>query len=439
VKHKSLWQRALHIAEETPESRNRYVDFLRALSILAVVVGHWVISAPYYTNGAPTLPHVLDVSPWTHWLTWLFQVMPIFFFVGGYSNLTAWEAAVRRGDTYAKWLTARLQRLFYPVLPLIIVWATFALLGRLLGFPPSYIQTASQIAIVPTWFLAVYGVVVLFVPLTYSAWKRFGLLSLVPLVLGAMIIDWGFFTGGWQAIAWINYLLIWFAIHQAGYAWRTGLLAKPGQMLALFPLGLILLYGLVTFGPYPLSLVGVPGDVVSNTLPPKVPLLLLALAQIGLCMSLEPFINSLLSKKRVWAVVVLINGMIMTIFLWHSTAMMLVIGAVFLIEPNFFSIYPGEGVWWIYRPLWLLVYAFLMFPFLMLFSKYEHPRLIASPPHLASLFAGCLCTSMGIAYLAQNGFGGGIHWLTDVIAIALVVSGTILVGAVRLSRPPPQI
>ena len=45
---RGMWHRALWYADRTPESRNRYVDFLRALSILAVVLGHWLISAPYF-------------------------------------------------------------------------------------------------------------------------------------------------------------------------------------------------------------------------------------------------------------------------------------------------------------------------------------------------------------------------------------------------------
>ncbi len=63
-----MWQRALWFADRTPEERNRYVDFLRALSILAVVLGHWLISAPYFANGSPAYSHLLDLAPWSRWL-----------------------------------------------------------------------------------------------------------------------------------------------------------------------------------------------------------------------------------------------------------------------------------------------------------------------------------------------------------------------------------
>ncbi len=87
-----MWSRALWYADRTPEERNRYVDFLRALSILAVVIGHWIISAPYFADGEPAYSHLLDLAPWSRWLTWLFQVMPVFFFVGGFSNGVSWES-----------------------------------------------------------------------------------------------------------------------------------------------------------------------------------------------------------------------------------------------------------------------------------------------------------------------------------------------------------
>jgi len=43
----SGWSRAAELADRTPASRNRYVDFLRAMSMLIVTVGHWLAAAPY--------------------------------------------------------------------------------------------------------------------------------------------------------------------------------------------------------------------------------------------------------------------------------------------------------------------------------------------------------------------------------------------------------
>ncbi len=89
----NFWTRAKEMAAVTPDERNRYVDFLRAASILVVVTGHWLISAAYYHNGTLTPGDVLELQPSTQWLTWLFQVMPIFFIVGGYANAVSLESA----------------------------------------------------------------------------------------------------------------------------------------------------------------------------------------------------------------------------------------------------------------------------------------------------------------------------------------------------------
>ena len=70
----------------TPDTRERYVDFLRGVSILAVIVGHWMVSTIYWQGGILYLGNAVGLAPGLWLLTWVFQVMPIFFFVGGFAN-----------------------------------------------------------------------------------------------------------------------------------------------------------------------------------------------------------------------------------------------------------------------------------------------------------------------------------------------------------------
>ena len=121
-KRLSAWNLALSMAERTPPTRNRYVDFLRAASIMVVVLGHWLMAAAYVNNGKAELGHLLDLSPWSHWLTWTLQVMPIFFIVGGFSNSITWQKAQQSGKAYSEWLDSRFRRLVSPVLPLLAAW-----------------------------------------------------------------------------------------------------------------------------------------------------------------------------------------------------------------------------------------------------------------------------------------------------------------------------
>jgi len=46
-----FWATASELAAKTPPERNRYVDLLRAVSILVVVVGHWLIATAWYVDG----------------------------------------------------------------------------------------------------------------------------------------------------------------------------------------------------------------------------------------------------------------------------------------------------------------------------------------------------------------------------------------------------
>lgn len=433
---RGLWSRARRMADLTPPKRNRYVDFLRGVSILAVVLGHWIMAAPYYTAGRPHMWHLLAVLSWSQWLTWLFQVMPVFFFVGGFANLTSWQAAQRKKIAYTSWLSGRLQRLLGPTLPLLAFWIAATLIGLLAGVPRGFIQVGSRIALVPTWFLAVYLLVVLFVPLTYRAWQRWRLWSIIAPMLGAACVDVAFFAAGWRTLGWLNYLFVWLAVHQIGYAWRSGLFSSGLKTGLLFPLGLGALLLLVTWGPYPLSLVGVPTDAVSNTLPPKLPLLALGLAQIGLLLSVQRPARRWLSHTVPWTGTVLVNGMIMTIFLWHSTAMMLVIGLGFWLAPEVFALTPGCGAWWAWRPLWVAVFAMVTLPFLPVFSRYERAGASAKQQSagMIRLFAGCILTCAGLGYLALKGIGGGPSWLHDAAALALPFIGAACAGFGPLKR-----
>ena len=66
---KGMWAKALSLADQTPEPRNRYVDLLRAIAITCVVFGHWTMAAPYLNEGHADIEHLLVVEPRTQWIT----------------------------------------------------------------------------------------------------------------------------------------------------------------------------------------------------------------------------------------------------------------------------------------------------------------------------------------------------------------------------------
>jgi Acyltransferase family. len=104
------------IVAGTPATRDRVVDFLRAASIVAVVFGHWMIGIVWWQDGVLRTTSAVGVTTGLWLATWFFQVMPIFFFVGGFSNLVSLEASRRRGDPDGRFVKTRVVRLLRPSL-----------------------------------------------------------------------------------------------------------------------------------------------------------------------------------------------------------------------------------------------------------------------------------------------------------------------------------
>ena len=402
---RTLWSRAEEMALKAPPERNRYVDFLRAFSILAVVIGHWLVAAPYIENGAVHGGHLLGILPWTQWLTWGFQVMPIFFLVGGFSNGVSWAANRREGTTYSHWFGGRLQRLINPVLPLFLIWTLFALFGTAAGVDREIVKLAAQLALIPVWFLAVYLMVAAVVPLTHAAWKRFGMLSFFGLVVAAIAVDLLTLQFGVKHINFINFAFIWLAVHQLGYAWSEGYFARKATALLWGFGGLVALSLLVGFGPYPVAMIGVPGAGLSNSMPPTLALLALGITQTGFALALEPAGRRMLDNLRIWTGTVLLNGMIMTVYLWHLTAFVLVLVGAWLLGGIGLEVAPGSAAWWLARPIWFALYIAALLPMIMLFARFEQAGTKAGKgskgdvPHWR-LVAGLLLICAGLAATA---------------------------------------
>ena len=419
------WSVASDMAAKTPPERNRYVDFLRAVSILVVVIGHWLIATAWYVDGELTPGHLLKSHPQTQWLTWLFQVMPIFFIVGGYSNAVSLESAGKKGTPYSGWLITRLHRLVSPLLVLMITWAAIALVMNSIDVRPAVIRFTSQAALIPTWFLAIYIMLVILAPLAYRFWRRLGLASFFIFVALAVLVDVLFFAADIRWPGWLNYFWVWLAVHQLGFAWRDGRTGGVPALLACAAVGFGALYAMIAWGPYPLAMVGSPDEGLSNTLPPKVTLVALALFQFGLLLAIEKPMRRALSGLRLWTGTVLVNSMIMTVYLWHITVMVLV-GSVMYLSGGFgFGIEPGTGAWWATRPLWIGVLLVVLVPTALLLSPLE--RLGRKPdagvPSASRQIAGAVLMCLGIALLAMWGFGGGpMPWI-DVAAFGLFVFG----------------
>ena len=424
-----IWTHAARLAAQTPPERNRYVDFLRAASICVVIFGHWLVVAPYTEDGQLVVADALSLIPWTHWLTWLLQVMPIFFLVGGFANAIGWQSAQGRPDSsYALWLAGRLQRLVSPVLPVLAVWALIGLGAVWLDADRALLKIASQFALLPAWFLVVYILMVLLVPLAYRAWQRYGFASFWALAAAAVLVDLLALGVGWRALGWLNYLFVWLAVHQLGFAWQAGRMGGPRRCLLWAAGGMAALVALVALGPYPVSMVSVRGEEISNSLPPNLTLLALGVCQSGLLLALERPARRLLERGALWTATVLINGMIMTIFLWHVTTLLLVAGLALLTGVGL-TFFPGTAAWWLTRPLWIAALAVALIPFVAVFTRFERigmaQRDAAPPAWLLLLGCGLFC--FGLATLTLQGVPTTSWPGINLLALGLPFVGAALV------------
>lgn len=319
--------------------RDRVLDAVKATALLAVVVGHslaWHI-AP---DGAPI--NVLDVTPGLTVLTWLFQVLPLFFAAGAVSNAASLDRmSVRR------FTARRTRRLGTPVLvyggvwTLLLVTAALALLA--LGTDDETLVGAGRFLSQLLWFAGVYTIVVAAAPLT-ARWRRRPVLTLGAWAILVMAIDVLRIADGPEILGWLNFVLVWAWLHQLGYELprlrraRRGLVAAAGAALVALAVAAALL------GPYSSSLVTVSGgEELSNLAPPSIVLLLYGAGQVCLLAALWPTLAAILSADRLWTIVAVFGARAMGVYLWHIPLVGLAAAVAMAVN---WQVQPLAPQWW---------------------------------------------------------------------------------------------
>ncbi len=427
-----MWSAARALAAQTPPKRNRYVDFLRAVSICVVVFGHWLVGLPAIVDGAVHEVEVMRVVPWTQWLSWVMQVMPVFFVVGGYSNSISWLSAQHKGLQYGDWAASRMQRLVGPLVPLLIFWVVFALILRQLGIEHQQMRGASMTALLPVWFLAVYILVTAVTPITHAFYRRIGVTSFWVFAIGAALFDLLAYLVEQPALRWANYAFVWLAVHQLGFMWQDGRLGGQRQAFALAVGGLGLLVLLITVFGYPLSMLTVPGQEFSNSRPPSLALLALGIFHMGLLLALETPARHWLQRLGPWTLTVLVNSRIMTLYLWHLTVMVLLVALVMPFGGIGLGAVPGDAAWWPIRLVWLGAMFAVLQVFVVLLGRFEQPARRKVVASLATwrVICGTVLLSLGLALLVTGGISaeGPIGIRLEVVIPAFVGAFLVLPG-----------
>jgi hypothetical protein len=150
----------------------------------------------------------------------------------------------------------------------------------------------------------------------------------------------------------------------------------------------------------------------------------------GTAARLRPF----LARTRPWHVVVSLSGVVMTIYLWHLSAMALT-GSIGLniFDGAVFSIEPGTTVWWLTRHVWIAFLLLVTTGLVMLFARYEWRVSEAPAPRSRRWVAvGVIITAGSAGAVAGWGIttpDAVIHWS---------IPGAALIGAAILGALPQR-
>ncbi len=338
------------------------MDFLRAASILAVVFGHWFISIIWWQGGLIRNTSAVGVTRGLWLGTWVFQVMPIFFFVGGFSNMIAFDAARRRGDSTLTFVRSRVDRLLRPSLVFLGLWAVAQIVLHLadVGRPAGPVlwghtrllrgmkPPGATIPFGPLWFLGVYLVVVTISPLTIWLHRRYRLWVPAAMFAGAVAADALLVGVGLAMLLILTNPPLFELFGDLRFRWFPGI------------------------GYYPKSLLGTDVERVSNAYPPTLCFLFAGIWAIGAVMLLRPRLTRWLQRSRSWKLTIAVNSMVMTLFLWHMTAYLLAILALWPL--GFGHQHSGTARWWLERPLWIAVPAAILAVLVAVFARFERPR-----------------------------------------------------------------
>ena len=431
------------VVDATPPGRNRVVDTWRVIALAAVVFGHWLAASIWVTpEGDRVVGNTLEWIPYAGWVTWIIQVMPVFFFVGGYANHRAFA---RHSSDRRSWLTLRFRRLATPAVPVIVVWTVLAFVLR--NWVDADLVYAGVLnATIPLWFLAVYLMLIAIAPLTHRWWEAWGLWSVVGFVVLSIGVDVLYRVAEVPGIGWVNLVFVWGAIHQLGYWWAsredTDDVLAPGLAL-LLSLGAVAALVVVTgAGWYPVAMITIPGGGPQNVTPPTTAMILLGAAQAGIILATRGPVRRWAHRRGSWRAVVAVSGFIMTIYVWHLTALSLVIAiGLFTFDGVAFSIEPGTAAWWVTRPLFYVVLIAATGVLVVVFGVFERDIDTSPPkrplPVLVAGMVGIIAALSATAFVYLVDREAGIAWWIPVVAAASAV----IIGAFPASwrRSAPKI
>ncbi|GAA3212953.1 acyltransferase family protein [Oerskovia jenensis] len=386
-----------------PARRDVFVDAVRALATLAVLSVHWLMPEATWDGQRLGIGNALaHGGAWT--LTWVLQVLPLLFFAAGASAAyQLWRPGATSGPDGAARLPAtgrrgvapglvaagwdvvrrRMPRIWKPVAAFVGAWAVAAVVLVAVGVPETAVLQVARIAPQLLWFLGVYLLLLAVTPALLRAYRAWGRRMVALVVAAPLLVDVLRFAAGLEQVAVANVLLGWGVPYVLGIVYvdlvRRGALPSRRTLVLVAAGALAAMGTLVVAGPYPLSLIGMPGDAISNLGPPTALAVTHAVLQVSVALAVRDVVVRW-AQGRGATLVTWVAGRSMTLYLWHLTAMFVVLGVVLL---GLGTPLPASwsADWWASRPLWFGAAALVLGALVLVFGRFEAgaPRSARAP------------------------------------------------------------
>jgi hypothetical protein len=242
---------------------------------------------PRGADGQIVASRPLEAQPWFDAATWIGQIMPLFFALGGFTAYTAWQSLRRRDGDYIDFVRGRVLRLARPALPLFVFFAVALGIATAIGVDPSLLDTIATGAGSPLWFLAAFLLAQSFAPAMVRLHAAAPRASLAVLLAGAVLVDALRFATGGVEVGLVNLVFVWFYVQQLGFWHADGWFRarRPWQLIALATVAYAMIAGIVAAG-------WASPDMLRNLNPPTVPVALLSVAQLALLTLRCPHVHS---------------------------------------------------------------------------------------------------------------------------------------------------
>lgn len=423
------------VVEVTAPDRDRAVDVARLAALVVVMFGHCALLLATIDAGGLWVGNLLGELPAIAPVTWVVQVMPLFFLAGGAAGAYGWH----EGTEWGTWLFGRAQRLCRPVFWYLAFWAVgLFVAGLVLGADSAAAIGRESVALL--WFLGVYLVVLAFVPaLTRLRSGRAVAVVIASLLAVVAAFDGIRFALGIPMAGVANFIVVWLIPVVIGVAYARRLIG-PRAALVVAASALATQVLLAIVGPYDVSLVVTGTEHVSNVSPPTLLLALHCTWVSCLFVAAAGAVRRWAARPRVWQVVAVGNGGAMTLYLWHIPAIAI---ATFSLHAVGVDAYDVDAPWfWAMLALRALVFAVVMAAAFWLLSPLEHRRLPwwdspVGATGARSAAAGALVCIAGVVLvlLAKNGLDGTAGFAMLGCFLAAAVAARLSAGTAVPSAP----